>query len=374
MDGTERRIRSTDTGLIYRNPKPHVYSIHAFFPSVVLMENGELLATLALGQALESPTVNTYVARSVDGGRTWKLEDPIRPASRDRLITRHSRVTALPDGEVVVLTAREDRTDNPEQAIHPETMGRRPMAFTIVRSSDHGQTWSDPELLEPPLVGPAFELCCPITPLSDGRWIIPTHTWPGWDGSCPHGPQMVAFVSYDRGRTWPDHMEVMRDPEERVWYWESKIVELLDGRLLAVAWAHDVVASEDHPNQYAISEDGGETWSPPTSTGLLGQTLTPFVLDSGEILSVYRRMDEPGLWASLSHLEGDRWVNDAWEPLWGARSPRLVDRSGDTVKDFQALRFGAPCITRLGDGALLVAFWCYEDCISNIRWFRLQVD
>ena len=40
---------------------------------------------------------------------------------------------------------------------------------------------------------------------------------------------------------------------------------------------------------------------------------------------------------------------------------------------FQSLRFGAPSITRLADGALYVAFWCYEDCVSVIRWFKFRV-
>jgi hypothetical protein len=43
------------------------------------------------------------------------------------------------------------------------------------------------------------------------------------------------------------------------------------------------------------------------------------------------------------------------------------------VENFQVLRFGAPCITALPDGTLFVAFWGYEDCVSNIRWFKLRI-
>ena len=41
--------------------------------------------------------------------------------------------------------------------------------------------------------------------------------------------------------------------------------------------------------------------------------------------------------------------------------------------NFNALKFGAPCITRLADGTVFVAFWCYENCISVIRWFKFNV-
>ena len=76
-----------------------------------------------------------------------------------------------------------------------------------------------------------------------------------------------------------------------------------------------------------------------------------------------------------SHLEGDRWVNDACQPLWGHQSVEGVTRTdGGAVAMFQTLRFGAPSITRLPDGTLYVAFWCYEDCVSIIRWFKFRID
>ena len=54
MSTTLSNIKCTGTGLIYRNPKPHVRSVHAYFPSVVPVANGELLATLVLGDAFEA--------------------------------------------------------------------------------------------------------------------------------------------------------------------------------------------------------------------------------------------------------------------------------------------------------------------------------
>jgi hypothetical protein len=185
---------------------------------------------------------------------------------------------------------------------------------------------------------------------------------------------MLALVSHDRGATWPEYVEVMRDPEQHIVFWESKIVELADDRLLAVAWAYDRAVARDRPNQYAISQDGGKTWSAPKSTGLQGQTMTPFVLTDGRILSIYRRTDEPGLWANLSHLEGEAWVNDSSLGLWGTGASGLTGASENMVENFQVLRFGAPCITALPDGTLFVAFWGYEDCVSNIRWFKLRIN
>src|SRR5690606_12715178 len=142
--------------------------------------------------------------------------------------------------------------------------------FLTMRSRDGGRTWSEPVTLDPPLVGPGFELCTPITHLPDGRWVLPTATWRGWDGELPNGNRMVAFVSEDRGRTWPRYLDVMRHPRDEVNYWESKIVALPDGRLVAVAWSYDEKQDRHLPVHYAVSADGGASWSPPTPTPLAG--------------------------------------------------------------------------------------------------------
>jgi len=368
-------IRNRGTGLIYRNPISHVHSVHAYFPSVIAMDNGELLASLVLGEAFESPNCHTQIARSTDNGESWQLEGPIYAGTTDRLTSNACRITALPDGEVVAFMIRADRTDHPDEGLTShETLGFVPTELLLLRSRDYGRTWSEPVALNPPLVGPSFEMCCPITPLTDGRWILPTATWHDWEGNCPNGLQMLAMVSDDRGKSWPAYWTIMRDPDQHIIYWESKVVEMPDGRLLAAAWAYDKDAAKDLPNQYVLSADRGETWSTPRSTGLIGQTMTPFVLDDGRILSVYRRMDKTGLWAGLAHLEGDEWINGDAVPLWGAQVEGLTQTSENMAENFNVLRFGAPCMVRLPDGTILVAFWCYEDCVSVIRWFKLQID
>lgn len=368
------QITRLQTGLIYRNPKPHVRSLHAYFPSVVVLGNGEMLTSFALAEAFEAPNMHTHLARSTDLGATWHHEGPVYPGLPARLTSDSARITALPDGQVVMFMVRCDRTEHPDEGLaNPDSLGFVPTELLILRSRDYGRTWSAPEEISPPLVGPAFEMCCPITTLGDGRWLLPTSTWRGWDGYYPNGMKMVAFVSYDRGQTWPEYVDVMNDPEQHIIYWESKIVELPDRRLLAVAWAYDEAATQDQPNQYTLSADGGLTWLPPQSTGLLGQTLTPLVLPDGRILSAYRRLDQPGLWANVSHLAGAEWVNDCCEPLWGHHIPNLTQTSADMVANFNVLRFGAPCLTTLPDGTIFLAFWCYEECLSVIRWFQLHV-
>lgn len=366
-------IELLETGLIYRNPRPHVQSVHAYFPSVATLANGEMLATFTLGEAFEAVNLHTYKARSKDSGRTWSLEGRLFEGASGSLMSDSSRIAALPDGEVVGFIVRHDRSGHPDEGLtSTETLGFVPTELLQTRSSDGGHSWTRPERLEPPLVGPSFELCSPITPVAGGKWLLPTSTWRGWDGDCPNGMKTIAFVSYDQGQTWPEYVDILQVPS--VIFWESKIVTLADGRLLAAAWGYDESTGTDTPNQYTISTDNGQTWSAPQSTGLLGQTLTPFALKDGRILCVYRRVDRPGLWANLSRLEGTHWVNEAETPLWGTGVSGLTTHSENMSQNFQVLRFGAPCINRTPEGHIFVAFWAVEDCVSNIRWFRIRCE
>jgi sialidase-1 len=149
------------------------------------------------------------------------------------------------------------------------------------------------------------------------------------------------------------------------------MIQLRDGRILVVAWAYDRKNKRDLPNQYVISSDGGKTFSQPASTGLLGQTMTPIELSDGRLLSAYRRMDRPGLWAVISRLDGDRWVNDEHLGLWGTEGSGLVATTGNMVTNFARLQFGAPCLVDMGDGTVHVSFWAVEEGLASARWIKV---
>lgn len=362
-----------NTGIIYRNPLAHVRSVHAYFPSLAALDNGDLLCTGVLGEAFEAHNCRTHVFRSTDRGATWAHEGPIYAGPPHPLMSDFSRITALGGGKVVAVMVRQDRRHLPDDGLaNPANMGFAPGEVLLLRSDDHGKTWSGPVRQTPPLEGPEFELCSPITVLPDGRWVWPTSTWFDWAGNCPNGLRQIGWVSEDKGQTWSSHMDIMHEEGNRTFFWESKIVALSDGRLLANAWVYDDEAKADRPNHYALSSDGGATWTPPLSTGLQGQTMTPIALDDGRILSVYRRTDQPGLWANLSHLDGDTWVNETAMPIWGQQAAGLTASTGNMANNFAVLRFGAPCLVRLDDGTVYGAFWCYEDCVSVLRWFTLK--
>jgi hypothetical protein len=363
-------IESIDSGLVYSNPLPHLRAIHAWHPSLVNLDGQELLCAFDLGQAVESFDYRTYISRSTDGGRTWGtpvrlFHDPVhRPTSHT------VRISRLKDGTLMAVGARFYR-DDPEQGLtNRETLGYVPLDLILLRSLDAGQTWQGPEVLAPPLTGPTFEVCHSILELADGRLLFPTQTWPDWEGRVPHGMKAIALVSHDRGTRWTEHLDVFDGTSRGVIHFEQSIVQLDEGRLLAIAWAYEAATRSTLPTPYAISNDGRH-FSSTQLTGLHGQTAKLLALDNRHVLCAYRRDDKPGLWVQLVRLDGDCWVNLAELLLWqGADAARQFCNTSDQLS---GLKFGYPGLVRISPEDVMVVFWCEEGGLHKIRWFRLRI-
>lgn len=360
-----------ETGIVYRNPKPYLRAIHAWHPSLVAIDSNELLAAFDLGQAVESLDYRTYTARSLDGGRSWSDPEPLMHDPHPRRTTHSVRIGQVNDGMVVGFGGRYFRDDPEEGLVNRANLGYVPMDLVLLRSGDHGRTWQGPQTIQPPVVGPSFEICHRIIETRDGRWLAPTHHWRGWNGEQPNGMKAIALVSYDRGETWPESLEVCDQFAEGRFSWEQGLTELNDGRLLAVVWNYDERAGHSRPNQYVIADDGVH-FSAPRPNGLQGETAKIITLRDGRVLCLYRRLDQPGLWANLVEIEGDQWRNVEELPIWRGPESGMLGRqvAGD---ELSALKFGFPSFVQVAEDQGMVVFWCVEDQLHVIRWARLGV-
>jgi hypothetical protein len=364
-------IELVDGGIVYRNPKPHLKSVHAWHPSLVLRDDGTLVAAFDIGEAVESLDYRTYLCRSRDGGRTWEAPRPLFEDPVPRRSTHSVRIGRVKDGTLVGFGGRFYRNDPSEGLTNRANLGYVPMDLILLRSHDGGDTWDGPTTLRPPLVGPSFEICHRVIELADGRWLAPTATWKGWDGAAPNGMQAIALVSHDRGQTWPEWITIIDQYRQGVVSWEQGLTQLADGRLLAVVWCFDEKASRSLPNRFALSADG-RSFSPPRENGLQGETAKLLTLADGRVLCLYRRLDQPGLWANLVRIDGEDWVNLAEAAVW--RGPASgMKGEGSASDELSALRFGFPSMVQLPGGDVLAVFWCREDCLHTIRWVRLTV-
>lgn len=365
-------IRVCETGLVYRNPKPYLRSRMAYHPSLVKLSDREFLATFDLGEAVEALDYHTVVARSLDGGWTWMVEGPLL-ASTPPCTTHTVRVSRMADGTLVGFGGWHHRRDPEAGLVNRETGGCVPVTLFLVRSFDGGRQWTEPEVIQPPLLSPAWEICHPVVELADGRWLAPTATWRGWEGENPSGEQAVVFISDDRGRSWPAFSRTFDGRLTGLSHLEQSVLPLQDGRILAVCWVFDMRTGETLPTRYTLSFDGGETFLAPRLTGFWAETCKVMQLPDGRLLCVYRRYDRPGLWATLVELEGERWVNVTHTLLWSGASG--CSRSGGRgVERLSRLTFGYPSMCPISASEVLILFWCQEECLTNIRWLRIEIS
>ncbi|MBI1917707.1 MAG: exo-alpha-sialidase [Planctomycetes bacterium] len=364
-------IECAESGLVYRNPKPHLKSSHAWHPSLVYLDDGSLLAGFDLGEAVESLDYRTYTARSHDQGRTWDAPRPLFEDPVWRRSTHSVRLGRTRDGTIVGFGGRFFRDDADEGLTNRANLGYVPMDLILLRSPDGGATWDSPATLDPPLIGPAFEICHRIIELDDGRWLAPTSTWRGWHGEAPNGMKAIALVSYDRGTTWPGWVTVIDQYEKGIISWEQGLTQLADGRLLGVVWSFEEKTGRSLPNHFALSADT-RTFSEPRENGLHGETAKLLTLSDGRVLCMYRRTDRPGLWANLVRIDGDDWVNVAETPVWQGLASGMKGQ-GTAGDELSALKFGFPSMVELPSGEVLAVFWCLEECLHVIRWARLVI-
>ncbi len=362
------RLEHLETGIVYRNPKPYLRAVNAWHPTLVALPSGELLASFDLGQGPEGLDYRTCLARSSDNGQSWSepvdlFSDAVQPT------TNSVRIACMSDGQLTAIGARLYRSDPEEGIVNRANHGFVPIDVILLTSDDNGYTWSEPRVIEPPLVGPGFEICHSIVELVDGRWLWPTATLMGWDGELPNGLKAIAFVSHDRGQTWPDHLELFDDSDGAT-HWETSLRQMEDGRIATITWTLEDESGAAMPTLYRVSVDG-TTFSPQQPTGFLAQTAKLLPLGGDDLLCVYRRDDQPGLWATRSELNGNSWTNHAEIPLWEGAGSGMT--GADKTNELSALKFGFPSLLRVAPDQVLVAFWCCEDTIWNIRWIRIGI-
>lgn len=358
-------------GIVFRNPKPYLRAVHAWHPSLASRGNGRWIAGFDLGQAVESLDYATHWAESEDDGASWSAPQRLVPDVGGRRSSHSVRIGAVSGGVLTAFGGRFYRDDPEQGLVNRDNLGYVPMDLIYLESHDGGRSWRGPTTIQPPLVGPAFEVCHRIVELADGRWLAPTATWKGWNGEAPHGMRAVALVSHDRGATWPEWMTVADQYADGVVSWEQGLTQLADGRLLAVVWCFDERAGKSLPNRYVLSHDG-RTFDAPRENGLIGETAKLTTLADGRVFCMRRRLDRPGLWATLARIDGDRWVTLEETPIWQGTASGMRGEASSS-DELSALKFGFPSMVQRPDGDVMAVFWCVEDGLHIVRWVRVKV-
>jgi hypothetical protein len=376
-----------DQGTVYRNPHPNHHPLDASASSLCWSPSfGGLLCAFRVGPAKLSPDGSLRLRASGDGGRTWRqLASPLSQLDGDEL--NHAGFHLGSDGRTTVLAGCRmsiPAPGSPEWTAYES--GIRDADTVIVRGEDgrwddvlvgdwrrHPDEWAIP--------------CGPPLPLGAGDWLLPmeSHARSDREGWL-RAYHAFTIRSHDGGRTWGEPSPAINGPGGAEAYYDQRMTLVAGGRLLTIAWVHDVVVDRTLTALAGFSDDGGRAWSPPFDTGLPGGPVNPCTLRDGRVLAVYsRRTATPGILAVLSEDGGRTWTAERQLAIWDGTARRVDGRllaaaraGGDQAPLWDTMwswTFGSPTPVQVPDGTVHVAFHAAGlDGVREVRWVRLAVE
>lgn len=365
------RIERIEGSILYQNPRPHVRSRHGYFPGLVRLASGDLLALFVMAEAFEAANGTTMVARSTDHGRSWNVEGRLYDKRVVGFETTDTlKPTLLGDGSLVAMGYRFHRHD-PEMPIAvEETGGILPGDDIISFSHDEGRSWTVPQII-PHSRPELLEISGPCLPLRSGDLVVTAAPYQMPDGSNPSGPCGILLRSRDLGRTWTDDEVFFRS---RFAPLESRLCSMGEDRLVAIAWAYSYAESKSYPNHIVTSNDAGRTWSDPIDTGIHAQSSNLTWLHDDLLLSIHAHREvDPGLVVRIVKLTGTEWCVMKEATIWGEGMMAQGAGARSSTETFRNLKFGQPSLLRLNPEEFLAAHWSIEDGQGKIRLHRLRV-
>jgi predicted neuraminidase len=242
------------------------------FPDVVRLADGKLLAAYRESTGHVKADGRITVVESADNGQTWGEPRVVVDGPFD---DRDPKMVVLKDGTVLLSYFVIEWTE-PWQTTHGTWMHR---------STDNGQTWSDPVLIGTAMALPEEERRASKTfsashgaavELPGGELLFPLY------GRLPGEALMRATVvrSTDGGLTWPAESEVLMAASGE-FHFQEPTLTVLDDRVITL-----IRTTVEHA-YIAESMDGGRTWSTPVPTDMPASSHHALLLSSGEVLVTY---------------------------------------------------------------------------------------
>jgi hypothetical protein len=241
------------------------------FPDVCRTADGRLLTAYNEYDQHVGARRRLLLRESADQGRTWSAPRMLRADA-----SHCPRFSQLSSDQLVL-------SDDSGPVLH--------------WSADQGRHWA-----AAPIAGVTHGLLDRILELDTDSLAMAGHMH---RGAFPHPKtrqpttEQMLYRSADRGRTWRQHAVIAHDP--CLVLCEASLVRLPEGRLLALMRENSFVYE---PMYACVSEDGGDTWSEPQPTRLIGHRPTLGLTSGGRLLCTYRNVGpDSGTCAWLGSLE-----------------------------------------------------------------------
>jgi BNR repeat protein len=332
-----------------------------------------------------APTKNATAGQHVllswsdNEGKSWSNPvGPFAPPSIENKpgLFRGAALTALGADRVLAALCWVDHTDPALPFFNEQTEGLLDTRVLLSISEDGGETWPEPRLLDTSPLNVPTPTTGPILALANGEFACQVEINKHYRDPNPWHHRSVLFFSRDHGHSWPEHVVVTEDPENRVFYWDQRPAVLADGSILDLFWTYDTGADlylNIHARQ---SFDHGRTWSPLWDTLIPGQPAPPVSLPDGQLAMVY--VDRTGIPTIKGRLSGDggrTWPENTELILHlPAGTTQTVAKAGmpDAWAEMGKFSIGLPTTARLADGQFLVTYYAGPRTDqTDVHWIRV---
>jgi len=341
---------------------------------ITLLPNNTLVVSVIFNLGVGTGLIYSRVFSSKDFGKTWKSLGMMCDWSKsEKEYSERLNISRTPHGKLLALGMLYETPAAGTTYYARETGGAADTSLFFTTSDDEGITWSQPQIIamcypEPPEVGGV------ICATRQGRWLAPFAPWLDRHGSWPNRGKAAVMISYDRGKTWTSSAAFLSDPSGTVRFQEVWVEELSDGRVVGIGWQQERSGDRDYPNAYSISLDGGESFGPTLSTGLMGQAVAMRALEGGRVAVVYnRRHENPGVGLAIARPD-HRGFNVEFDGLaWSAQSGFRGEVKDEEAIFWADFSFGEPAVEVLPDGSFFVVFWCHEKNVQGSRYCHVRL-
>jgi sialidase-1 len=324
--------------------------------AIVELKDGTLLlAWMCFGtDGHDEGTDTISMMNSVDGGRTWdNYRVVVEPGKGFRNVYSPSLFRAK-NGDVLLFYMKVYQPESYHTDSGGTLGGAALSAGYIARSIDEGKTFGEPWIIWDKR--PFSTASSSMRRLRNGRLILPCEHHEG--RFYEETPEMASWsagekihvrpgYSDDDGKAWIFYNQNISLPMRGAM--EPSVAELDDGRLIMV------MRNQMGSLFKSYSENHGETWSKPQTTGLRIPESCPCVSnipDSDKILVIWNNSEY-----------------DMHHDHFGVRYPLTVAISGDgvTFTDFWDIEterrlYSNPGVAWTEDGVCLVNYWT---CVYN---------
>ncbi len=351
------------------------------FAGICVLDSGRWLASCRAAPQ-KTPTRGQHVllSHSDDEGHSWST--PRAPFTPPQIVGkpglfRGAYLTSLGNDEVLATILWVDFSDPDADFFNEETQGLLDTRIFFSRSSDGGQSWTSPRLMDTSPFDVPTAATGPVLIGKNKEWICQFETNKHYNDLSEWRHSSVLMFSRDEGATWTEYSRPSLVGDDCIFYWDQRPSVAPDGGILDLFWTYDN-ANAKYLNIHAReSKDAGRSWSEYWDTGVTGQPAPAVFLADGRIVMPYvDRSGEPILKLRVSWDNGQTWPESSETALYRLEKPTQI-RNKNSMQDAWAemgcYSLGLPATVLLPDGEVLIVFYAGpQSDETDVRWTHVK--